>query len=669
MSVNIGSISSKLKSLSSGGGGLAGQLEVNRLSSRVGFLGTSNYNQPGDPGYFQALQGLSDSDAGLATALGAITILPEIVQGKAQFKNDEPVTNKQTELNALEGHKDEAGEAKPDPNLEVITGASPEAMNYAMTLLTADDLNKNLKILKQHLAIPEGFQGETKQSIEDADEKLIQPKGEGQYKEYNMGKIGGVLGDRQGSPNAGGSFGLGNLKTALGQLSKGAKIIESLINSTQSQREGVAPNLSDKMIDDMILSLDPYVINLLNTLLGFNLSNEQDKIQILSYIATGELEAAAQKILDLTNRTDIDKSYVVEQLETIKLDADEIVDTDEADNPEDIDLSKDNEGASVDSAEEFEADLATSPQPIHGMILHTTNLADPRSIIGTSQMEKIFGKIFHYIVKADGRVYRSAPLSSRSGLKGAIGALHILFMKANDNNNNPLSIQQARSFDSMLGAAQRIVPGLKVANYSQISGSNSTPSVGVSPQRLPSGRTGANDSGIGSSGNYNPGLEDGATATTPAGKVTPTQKGKLKHKLDSRCGPVNGILAAAGDATGIRVVTGSGYRGNTGSKRHNGRASDVFMFLNGNRLSLLNASERPYIIAFADACYKYGAKGIGAANHAKNNSKYMSGTKIHVDVVGNRRGGIDFWGNGQTKWSGNAPKWLWQLARKHGYRG
>ena len=135
----------------------------------------------------------------------------------------------------------------------------------------------------------------------------------------------------------------------------------------------------------------------------------------------------------------------------------------------------------------------------------------------------------------------------------------------------------------------------------------------------------------------------------------------MKHQLDPRCGPINGILISVGDKLQIQVRVSSGYRGSGGSGRHNGRASDCYLLKDGVVLSVLRSDQRPYVIAFTKEFLAQGGKGVGIANHASRARKYMGGDHYHYDVVGNRRGGTDFWGNNQTKHHGGAPQWLWDL--------
>ena len=116
------------------------------------------------------------------------------------------------------------------------------------------------------------------------------------------------------------------------------------------------------------------------------------------------------------------------------------------------------------------------------------------------------------------------------------------------------------------------------------------------------------------------------------------------------------VLVAAANATGLDVVIFSGGQsdatGSVGSHRHDdGYAADIWLYKDGNRLSMVN--DVADASAFAIAAKAAGALSIGAG------SGYMGGVGMHVDIAPGNTVLITsakYWGSGGR--SANAPTWL-----------
>ena len=115
------------------------------------------------------------------------------------------------------------------------------------------------------------------------------------------------------------------------------------------------------------------------------------------------------------------------------------------------------------------------------------------------------------------------------------------------------------------------------------------------------------------------------------------------------------ILDTAAEAAGVDVVVFSGGQDaqgqgtrRTGSVRHdNGRAADIYIYSDGQRLR--TDREDPIVANFIAQAVAAGARGIGAG------PGYMGGVGIHVDILGDRAG-ANYWGDaGRTA---NTPDYV-----------
>jgi hypothetical protein len=147
------------------------------------------------------------------------------------------------------------------------------------------------------------------------------------------------------------------------------------------------------------------------------------------------------------------------------------------------------------------------------------------------------------------------------------------------------------------------------------------------------------------------------------------------HQLADNVNPdLNDILSAAGDASGVTVVTSSGVRssGSNPSGRHGGDASDVALYAGGRQLSVANAGDRAIIQTFTQnyvsLSRQYGyTPSVGWANHTySSNQWYMGGNHGHYDIaVGNSiaAGRGTFWGGSGRTAHVPAPSWLQNVMR------
>ena len=147
---------------------------------------------------------------------------------------------------------------------------------------------------------------------------------------------------------------------------------------------------------------------------------------------------------------------------------------------------------------------------------------------------------------------------------------------------------------------------------------------------------------------------DNVPITTTAGSVT-YQNAAATRRL-SLVSQLEQILVSAANATGLDVVIFSGGQdsttGTVGSHRHDdGYAADIWLYKNGNRISMVN--DVADASSFATAAKAAGALSIGAG------PGYMGGVGMHVDISpGNTvvLASARYWGSGGR--AANAPSWL-----------
>jgi len=118
------------------------------------------------------------------------------------------------------------------------------------------------------------------------------------------------------------------------------------------------------------------------------------------------------------------------------------------------------------------------------------------------------------------------------------------------------------------------------------------------------------------------------------------------------------ILAYVGNATGLRVVTGSGDRGPGGSGRHNKHAADVDLYLNGRKLNVNRDEDVQHIKRFTSLFFETSiARGFNPS--VGIGTYYMGGDRFHYDIAVGRvptNRGQGYWGNDEI--SAGAVEWL-----------
>ena len=124
------------------------------------------------------------------------------------------------------------------------------------------------------------------------------------------------------------------------------------------------------------------------------------------------------------------------------------------------------------------------------------------------------------------------------------------------------------------------------------------------------------------------------------------------------------ILETSADLTGVTVHGSSGYRPPSAnpSGRHNGRAYDVALKVNGRALSVMNPEDYAIIKTYTFNFVRVAAQVVGPgkacagiANPAYAPRLYMGGTVFHYDITGN----FPYWGGSGS--TGSVPAAAWHV--------
>jgi len=391
-------------------------------------------------------------------------------------------------VDALEGYVDNPSDAKAAMLHEVVTLGAPKAVDYVFETLTGMTLKELEEPLKEFAT--EGTKPDVVPGIETFDKAI------------NPDTPGGSAGGGAGGFNALSGGSIGQIGSLINQLS-------SLMASIQQQLKEEVPPLADKLIDDLIINIDPAINDTLRNLIGGQYKSDEDRINILKSLVNRKLDDAATQIMKLTTRTDIKYPDVLRSLKTLELSVPKILNTSTVKNGKSTESSSSNTKKIgnnpqvidyVDSAEEFEADLQSSTRDILGIVVHSIPVASANDITGkevaANQELGYNSTLFHYIILKNGRVQRGKPINQAiSGYQGTqTGAVHILVL-ANANADGSeiigenVSAAQATSFRELIKAFHRAVPGGLSASYSEIvqaTGGAATSTTPNSPVSSPS---------------------------------------------------------------------------------------------------------------------------------------------------------------------------------------
>lgn len=588
----------------------------------------------------------------------------------------------QNEVDALAGTFDAAGSELGGFLDEVVTIASPAALNHVIGDLTG----RSMEELRGHL---ESF------TLPDVSELVTQ--GIPQF-DLNFQSV----------------FGAGDIN------------LDVIFSDITNRISTVIPSFGGNIIDDIIRDIDPNITLELQDMLGSNLISSI-RTDILRNLVSGDLETAAELIRDFPTGL-IDIAEIEERLAALDIDPMSILEggiqsiapntqeilggastwngantvvTDtpvaEAGNNTSTGDANTYSFDFVDTAEEFESDIASSTRELDEVIIHMTGTppsynGDANDIHAGQTAAGYDGMQYHYIIRRDGRVQRGRPISSAGPSGGT--QIDIAFVGTTANvgtydaserfqpNDQAITTIQGVSYNNMMAALYRVIPGANTVGAGELESESTAPATEqIDPSSRPertrppfspsnvngcvAGRPGAGGwSGGGNSAEIRPYPGPGVSTDFQLTGATDNLDGVLVY-----------ILETAAERVGLSPVCTSGYRGSGGSGRHNGYASDTALY-NGGRLLTVTVPDdlayiQEYTRQFLSLCRENGENpSIGIANHAYN-VLYMSGTSFHYDIARGRNIGINrgrYWGgSGSRSAHIPVPQWLVTMFAEEGF--
>ena len=527
----------------------------------------------------------------------------------------------QSGLNALEGTIDGAGTAKPNFLHEVVTMATPQAINNVLGNLTGKSSQELEPILKK--ISPKGVSGQVLDGLKEFDESAI-----------TTPKIKNVLENTAG-------------------------VLDSLVLP-------VGPAI----IDNIAIDIDPDIQERLQLVLDANRVPKKVKASILSNIYSGNLDAAAKIVQSYpTGLTDI--SEIITELKKIELDPNVVIGgrghTASSINSGDKTFGTlQHKFEYVGTSEEFEAIIAGSTRTISTFILQSTGTEKDLSSDEFNQIHNqagYDGNQYHFIIRRDGIVQKGRPIntagSSTSGISGT-EVVTIAFV-----GTSGINIPQSISYKHITKAVYRIIPGAQFIESAQLSNietrSPSAPKqIGFNPGTVNNCISGAG----GDAGTYVPG--QGVVPRVAAYG----QPGLAKNLQPDLIAILEYCAANTQGVTGLQTTSGV-RRASIGSGRHyEGWASDTAILGQGGRkLHVADANHPEDLEIIQNFCRLFIAKSksegfqpsVGVANPAIPNRRlYMGGDHFHFDIAAGRttvkQVSPATWG--QSSPHGAPPQWL-----------
>jgi len=530
--------------------------------------------------------------ASVASTSVPLATLTESIPGLSQELIQQIDPGLMAGLNALEGTSSSAGTASEAFLHEVITTGTPQAINSALNELTGKSPNQLNRILRD---------------IAPNDVKDLILDG---LKEFDDGKV--ITGNKTEKT-------LDTIKNILGQA---------------------IPNISVAVIDNIAIDLDPDTQKILQDVLNTNRIQNDIKVSILEKVYRKQFQAAAE-VVRSQNGEMSDLDAIVNELLKIELNPSKMIgDAQDMSTIKEVDHSYKSFGAGnhrfefVDTAEEFEAIIASSARPINTFVTYSTGTTidvDAKFINQIHTDAGFDGIQYHFIIRRDGRVQMGRPLNTAgSSVSGSDvdRIVSIAFI-----GNSEINVAQGKSYREMMKAVYRIIPGASVVEAAALANvdkrdPSAPPPTGFSPETVNSCVFGAS----------------GGTSTIP-GQGLEAIQGEPGLETALQADLINILTQAANNTAGVSgLQTTSGIIGRTnsiGSGRHyEGWASDTAILTGSdNRRCSVTVSEDLTIIQnftqnFINIARSSGYRpSVGMANPALPQHLYMKGTSFHYDIA------------------------------------
>lgn len=562
-----------------------------------------------------------------------IVRLTESIPGlQNELLSNSVVSAHQAALNALEGNIDGAGTAAGTLLHEVITLGTNSAIHNVLSELTGKTPQQLEGIMKK-IAPPE-FANDILDGLEQFDE--------------------------------------------VAQVASGfVPQLGPIIQQVQSALPNLVPAISGFIVDDILRDIDPAIQTRLQSILSVNRIPAVLKKDILKNLYYKNFDAAAQLVRNYpTGLTDL--TEILDELVQINLDPNSILGN--VTNALSITAADRGFAGSrtpetfrfeyVDTAEEFEAIIASSTRNISTFVLHSTGTPNLQNLTSEDLQRNhsaagFDGNQYHFIIDRNGRVQRGRPLSSPGGAVSGASASELVSIAFVGTDMN---IPQKTSYIEIQKAAYRVIPGLQTVNVEQfanrgersVNTNNSRPSVGFTPAMVNSCLFNRGGDG----GFYSPG--EGIVPRDPAFG----QPGLASNLQPDLLAILEYCAANTDGVTGLQTTSGI-RRGEVGSGRHyEGWASDVMLLGENNRALHVADANHPEDLAviqeftrnFITYARSQGFQpSVGWGNPSIPNRRlYMGGNVGHFDIAAGRATirpvYAAIWG--QSSPGGPPPQWL-----------
>lgn len=608
-----------------------------------------------------------------------------------------------TDVDQIPDFTADSADSRAVPLDEVITIGTPLGVTHAVQqivggLYSINDIISTMtnQIVREDLRqlVERGFEQFdviNPEVVEDA----LAPLGQIQVQiQQNLEEMQSEIEAQLGSFNIDSFFNsFGNFSGFLSNIQSSITQFENILNQVSETFQNVVPNISGALIDDVIRMIDPDITDRLQQALGTNLVPASVRESILRNLVQGDLQSAAEIIQGFqTGLTDLVE--ITDLLESLEIDPIRILEgplqfssnvrqilsgatswrgaqtilapagSGETSQPFAGNTSTEGESQTysfdyVDTAEEFEADIASSTRELNTVIVHFTNTPSGVDITSETAHQAqtnagLDGLQFHYIIRRNGRVQRGRPISAAAS-SGA-NVIDIAFVGGRGSSEDLLSlldesttITQQRTYRDIMKALFRVIPGADVTSAQAVAASPA-PSNERSDPRITAG----------SAESFNPsyyhncvhGRGNGSTGFN--GFVNEPNIVPYDGSSELISGNINGLdnrfmsvmNQSLGEAGNYRAVVSSGYRpidpetgldsAGSSSGRHQGFAIDFGLYTpDGILLSLVVAEHLPLIQNFTRIYLRNCAgrgytPGIGMMSSSR---RYMGPTRFHFDIA------------------------------------
>lgn len=385
-------------------------------------------------GGFTAITSEFDQDASQVPGFAGLNLVVTGTNIEGSLSELTPdISAEQSNVNALSGDLNTTGSAAAASLKEIITVGSPEAINFTGKNLTGRT-TEGMRDVLQEVAIPSVNVETVIEGINNLD-----------------------INDQPGITSFISNIDIASASTILGQI----------------------PALSGKVIDDLIVSQDQVAWDQINNLLGNTILTPELSQSILTKLVEGNIDAAVSIVKENTSRN-ITSNEISALLSQIEVKPQKLLKTNSAEVVSNLTIGRTRTGFYVDTAEEFEAEIAFCPRPLSVIIWHTSSKQGTSNITG-----KDIPPDYHYVIESSGRVLRGMSIKTLSLFKGGDTSVHIYVMPATPRPNVATSSDQQKTINELNLALSRVIPGALQRSYGEEIQGDVEIEAGEIPPQLP----------------------------------------------------------------------------------------------------------------------------------------------------------------------------------------